>query len=80
MFQDKSSEDIKVNKKKMFVFSRFKPYFITLIFMRWGILLEDMAPFLYESEEEQIEIPQQWVKGLNWEQDAVIEEVIQSHK
>ncbi len=24
-----------------------------------------------------IEIPQQWVKGLDWEQDAVLEEVIQ---
>ena len=57
MFGDMSGDEIKVNKKKMFIFGRFKSYIIDLIYMRWGIELEDITPYIYESEEEEIDIP-----------------------
>lgn len=57
LFGDQSGEDIQVNKKLRYIFSKFRPYFIILIYMRWGILLEDIEPFILESEEEEIEVP-----------------------
>ena len=51
------SQDIQVNKKMRYVFSKFKPYIIILIYMRWGIQLEDIEPFILESEKEEIEVP-----------------------
>ena len=57
LFGDQSGEDIQVNKKMRYIFSKFKTHIITLIFMRWGIKLEDIEPFILESEEEEIEVP-----------------------
>ena len=57
LFGDQSGEDIKVNKKMRYIFSKFRPYIITLIYMRWGILLEEIEPFILESEKEEIEVP-----------------------
>ena len=57
MFGDMTGDDIAINKKKRYLFGQFKPYFITLIFMRWGITLDDIEPFILESEEEEIEVP-----------------------
>lgn len=62
MFGDMTGDDIAINKKKRFIFGQFKPYFITLIFMRWGITLDDIEPFIYESEEEEIEVPMDYEK------------------
>jgi len=57
MFGDMTGDDIAINKKKRYLFGQFKPYFITLVFMRWGITLDDIEPFILESEEEEIEVP-----------------------
>ena len=57
MFGDMSGDEIQINKKKMFIFGRFKPYIMDLIYMRWGIELDDIEPFLYEAEEEEIDVP-----------------------
>jgi len=57
MFGDMTGDEIAINKKKLYIFNKFKPYIITLIFMRWGIQLENIEPYIYEAEEEEIEIP-----------------------
>lgn len=57
MFGDMSGDEQKVNKKKMHIFGRFKPYIIDLIYMRWGIELEDIKPYMYEAEDEEIDVP-----------------------
>jgi len=49
-------DEIKINKKKMYIFSMFKPYIINLILMRWGIQIKEIEPFILETEEEEIEV------------------------
>ena len=51
-----SGDESKINKKKMFLFGKFKPYIKTLIMMRWGIIIEDCEPFIYETEKEELEV------------------------
>ena len=65
LFGDQSGEDVQVNKKLRYIFSKFRTYFITLIYMRWGILLEDIEPFILESEKEEIEVPMDQENKLN---------------
>jgi len=50
-------EDVRVNKKKRFIFSRFKPYIMDLVFMRWGIVVDDVEPYIAETEEEKLNMP-----------------------
>lgn len=50
-------DDIQINKKMRYIFSQFKEHFKILIMMRWGILLDDIEPYILESEEEEIEVP-----------------------
>lgn len=50
-------DEVKINKKKLYLFNKFKPYIKTLIFMRWGVELDDIEPFLYESQEEEVNVP-----------------------
>lgn len=57
IFNEQSGDEIKVNKKKKALFAKFKPYFKDIIFMRWGIELEEIEPFILETEEEEIEMP-----------------------
>lgn len=52
-----SGEEMKINKKKHLIFSKFRSAIIDLIFMRWGIVVEDVQADLLESEEEEIEVP-----------------------
>lgn len=68
-------DEVKINKKKLYVFNQFKPYIKALIFMRWGIELDDIEPFLYESEEEEVEIPMDY-NNNNKQKPQEKEEVI----
>ena len=51
-----TQNETKVNKKKQHLFGKFKPYIKMLIFMRWGIKLDEIEPFIYETEMEQLNI------------------------
>lgn len=67
-------DEVKINKKKLHIFNNFKPYIKTLIFMRWGIELEDIEPFLYESENEEIDVPMDYNnKNKQPEKDVINE-------
>lgn len=48
-------QDIRINKKKRAVFGKFREYIIDLVFMRWGIIVEEVEPFILETEDEEIE-------------------------
>jgi hypothetical protein len=50
--ENKTSEDILVNKKKRFIFGQFKTTIIKLAEKRWGIPIEDVFPNIEEYEEE----------------------------
>lgn len=50
-------DEVKINKKKLYIFNQFKTFIKLLIYMRWGIELEDIEPFLYESENEEVDVP-----------------------
>lgn len=53
--ENKSAEDILVNKKKRFVFGEFKTTIITLVEKRWGVPIEDVFPNIDEYPDEQYE-------------------------
>jgi len=48
-------QDIRINKKKRAVFGKFSEYIIDLVFMRWGIIVDEVEPDLLETEDEVIE-------------------------
>ena len=52
MFDVQSIDEVKINKKKRFVFKQLSNSMITLIFMRWGILVQEIYPNIEEMEGE----------------------------
>lgn len=47
-------DESKVTQKKKWVFKQFAPYIKKLVEMRWGIIIEDVIPYI-ESEQKQLE-------------------------
>jgi hypothetical protein len=58
---NQSGDEIKINKRKEHLFAQFKPYLIDLIYMRWGIQIDDIQPYIVQSENDQIMLP--FMKG-----------------
>lgn len=67
-----ATEDIRVNKKKLHLFGTFKNAFMTLIQMRWGIILDDIQPYILEAEQDEINIPLNKEKEQHTDKKEVI--------
>lgn len=59
VFTEGFTDEIKINKRKKFIFGQFKDAMMTLIKMRWGIELTDIEMYIAEEDMEQFEIQQQ---------------------
>lgn len=50
--ENRSAEEMLINKKKKYIFSQFKTAMMEIIQKRWGITLTDIYPYIEETEEE----------------------------
>ncbi len=50
--ENRSAEEMLINKKKKYIFSQFKTPMLEVIQKRWGITLTDIYPYIEETEEE----------------------------